>query len=122
MKKISQLILTSLALVLLIVSPACRTKKQVVTAPKDATATMTVPDVDPPPPLPQETPVEDTRDFVQDTPRELGQGLPGHARCRRGAHPHRQLRRRASVRGRPRRVFVVAEPPFASGPCPITPR
>lgn len=70
MKKTSQLILTSLALVLLIVSPACRTKKQVVTTPNDATTTMPVPDVDPPPPLPVETPVEDTRDFVQDTPRE----------------------------------------------------
>lgn len=69
MKKTSQLILTSLALVLLIVSPACRTKKQPVVTPTETT-TMPAPEVAPPPPLPVETPVEDTRDFVQETPRE----------------------------------------------------
>jgi len=67
MKKISNLILTSVALVLLIVSPACRTKKQPVTTPP-VTNTMTVPDVEPPPPLPSETPVAEEPDFVEPTP------------------------------------------------------
>ncbi|HEU4889547.1 MAG TPA: peptidoglycan-associated lipoprotein Pal [Thermoanaerobaculia bacterium] len=70
MKKTTQLILTSLALVLLIVSPACRTKKDIVTTPT-TTTTMAAPEIEPPPPLPVETPVEDRRDFVQETtPRE----------------------------------------------------
>jgi peptidoglycan-associated lipoprotein len=71
MKKISQVILTSLALVLLIVSPACKKKTTPVVTPSGAnTTTMRPPDVDPPPPLPSETTVPDRPDFVQETPTE----------------------------------------------------
>jgi peptidoglycan-associated lipoprotein len=71
MKKFSKVILTSLALVLLIVSPACKKKVDPVVTPSGATTTMAPPDVDPPPPLPSDTTVEERTDFVQETtPRE----------------------------------------------------
>lgn len=65
MKKISQLSLTSLALVLLIISPACRTKKQPVAPVTTPTTTMEAPTVPPPP---EETPVKEEPDFVDPTP------------------------------------------------------
>lgn len=67
MKKISQLILTSVALVLLILTPACKKKVTPVVAPTQ-TNTMSVPDVEPPPPLPSETAVADEPDFVEQQP------------------------------------------------------
>ena len=70
MKNCSQVILTSLALVLLIVSPACRKKTTPVVTPSGANTTMTAPDIAPPPPLPSETTVPDRTDFVQETPTE----------------------------------------------------
>lgn len=66
MKKMSKIVLTSIALVLLIVSPACRRKVTPVVAP--ATNTAPAPEVAPPPPLPEETPVQDDVDFVEATP------------------------------------------------------
>jgi peptidoglycan-associated lipoprotein len=66
MKKISQLILTSVALVLLILTPACKKKVTPVVAP--ATNTMPAPEVAPPPPLPVETTVADEPDFVEQQP------------------------------------------------------
>lgn len=69
MKRISHITLTSLALVLLVIAPACRTKKQPVVTPPSTTTTMSVPDVPPPPPQP-ETTVSDPGDFVRDTPTE----------------------------------------------------
>jgi peptidoglycan-associated lipoprotein len=67
MKKISKLILTSVALVLLIVAPACRKKVTPVVTP--STTTMpAVPDVEPPPPLPSDTTVASEPDFVQSDP------------------------------------------------------
>ena len=71
MKKISQLTLTSLALVLLIVSPACKKKVDPVVTPSGATTTMTPPDVAPPPPLPSETTVPEEKDFVDAQPVEV---------------------------------------------------
>jgi len=67
--KTTKLILTSLALVLLIIAPACRTKKQPVVTPSSTTTTMAPPIVDPPPPLPAD-PVEEPKDFVAPEPKE----------------------------------------------------
>jgi peptidoglycan-associated lipoprotein len=67
MKKISQLTLTSLALVLLILVPAaCRTKKQVVEPKITPTTETAAPEIAPPPPM--ETKVPDEPDFVEPTP------------------------------------------------------
>jgi peptidoglycan-associated lipoprotein len=68
MKKFTQLTLTSLALVLLILTPACRTKKTPVpvVTPTESTAVPSVPD----PPMQNETPVAEEPDFVPDTPVE----------------------------------------------------
>ena len=64
MKKISQLTLTSLALVLLILVPAaCRTKKTVVQEPKVIPTTETEAPKIPPPPM--DTTVTDPPDFVE---------------------------------------------------------
>jgi peptidoglycan-associated lipoprotein len=65
MKKLTQLTLTSLALVLLILAPACRTKKVVEPVVKP-TETMEAPEIKPPP-MPTET-VPDEPDFVEPTP------------------------------------------------------
>ena len=67
MKKISKLTLTSVALVLLIVAPACRKKVTPVVTPSTTTAP-SVPDVAPPPPLPQDTTVTNEPDFVEAQP------------------------------------------------------
>ena len=67
MKKISQITLTSLALVLLVLSPACRTKKTVVEPVVKPTETMAAPDI-PPPPAPADTTVSDPPDFVEPQP------------------------------------------------------
>jgi peptidoglycan-associated lipoprotein len=64
MKKISQLTLTSLALVLLILVPACRTKKTPVEPKVTPTETMEAPAIPPPP---METTVPDEPDFVEPT-------------------------------------------------------
>jgi peptidoglycan-associated lipoprotein len=69
MKKITQLTLTSLALVLLILTPACRTKKTPLKPEVIPTATMEAPPIAPPP-MPVDTTVPDERDFVPDTPVE----------------------------------------------------
>ncbi len=66
MKKMTQLSLTSLALVLLIIAPACRTKKQPVAPVTTPTTTMEAPEIPPPPP--EETPVKEEPDFVEPTP------------------------------------------------------
>ena len=66
MKKISQLTLTSLALVLLILVPAaCRTKKTPVKPVVTPTETTEAPAIPPPPPM--ETTVPDEPDFVEPT-------------------------------------------------------
>ena len=67
--KTTKLILTSLALVLLIIAPACRTKKQPVVTPTSTTTTMAPPIVEPPPPPPSDT-VEEPADFVTPQPTE----------------------------------------------------
>src|SRR5687768_9911239 len=67
MKKISQLTLTSLALVLLTLVPACRTKKTPV-EPKIVPTTETgAPEIKMPP-VPADTTVPDEPDFVEATP------------------------------------------------------
>ncbi len=66
MKKIAQMTLTSLALVLLILTPACRTKKTVVDPVVTPTETMEAPSI-PPPPMPADTTVSDPPDFVEPT-------------------------------------------------------
>ncbi len=67
MKKISQLTLTSLALVLLILVPACRTKKTAV-EPKIIPTTETAAPEIKMPPVPADTTVPDEPDFVEATP------------------------------------------------------
>jgi peptidoglycan-associated lipoprotein len=69
MKKITQLTLTSLALVLLILTPACRTKKTPVKVNVTPTETMEAPPIAPPP-MPVDTTVKEEPDFVPDTPVE----------------------------------------------------
>ena len=66
MKKITQLALTSLALALLILAPACRTKKTPVEPKVTPTETMEAPEIKPPP-MPEETAVAEEPDFVEPT-------------------------------------------------------
>jgi peptidoglycan-associated lipoprotein len=67
MKKMSKLTMTSAMLVLLVVVPACKTRKKVdpVVAPP---ATASVPDIPPPPPMQSSEPVAAPVDFVRDEP------------------------------------------------------
>lgn len=65
MKKITQLTLTSLALVLLILAPACRTKKTVVEPKIIPTETTKAPEIEMP--KPPETEVPEEIDFVEPT-------------------------------------------------------
>ena len=67
MKKISQITLTSLVLGLLILTPACRTKKKVVGPTTVPTQTMAPPDDIAPPP-PADTSVKEPVDFVSTEP------------------------------------------------------
>lgn len=69
MKKFSKVILMSMALLLIVIAPACRTKKKVVTPNVTPTTTMAPPNVEPPP-VRNDTPVEEPRDFVDPTPVE----------------------------------------------------
>jgi peptidoglycan-associated lipoprotein len=67
MKKITQLTLTSLVLGLLILTPACRTKKQVVKPTTVPTETIAPPDIAMPTPTPTDT-IKEPDDFVEATP------------------------------------------------------
>jgi len=69
MKNISKITLTSAAIALLILSPACKSKRQPVAPVTTPTTTMEAPTVEPPPSR-VETPVEEPRDFVDQTPAE----------------------------------------------------
>jgi peptidoglycan-associated lipoprotein len=68
MKKISKLILTSLVLGLIILAPACRTRKKVTPPVTTPNTTIAAPDVAPPPPLRDDTAVAEPIDFVEPTP------------------------------------------------------
>ncbi|HEV7767378.1 MAG TPA: OmpA family protein [Thermoanaerobaculia bacterium] len=69
MKKFSKVILMSMALVLLIIAPACRTKKTPVPTTTPPTTTIAPPEVEPPPTR-VDTPVEEPKDFVDPAPVE----------------------------------------------------
>jgi peptidoglycan-associated lipoprotein len=70
MKKISQIILMSLLSGLVILAPACKTRKKPVTPVTTPTTTRAAPDI-PPPPVQEDTaPVKEPDDFVQQTPTE----------------------------------------------------
>jgi peptidoglycan-associated lipoprotein len=71
MKKMSKIFLTSLALVLLVLAPACRTRKKAVEPAVTPPVTASVPDVPPPPPLSTGETVKPEPDFVQTDPREV---------------------------------------------------
>ena len=74
MKKISKVVLVSIALLALLVSPACRTnRKKVEPAVRPQVQDTRPPDVEQPPPARTDTPVESPRDFVQEeaTPTEI---------------------------------------------------
>jgi peptidoglycan-associated lipoprotein len=71
MKKMSKMILTSIAVLAIVALPACKTNRKKV----DPVVTPTVTDTAPPAPeveMPNrnETPVQPERDFVEETPRE----------------------------------------------------
>ena len=68
MKRISKITLTSVAVILMVLVPACRTKKKDVTPAVTPTTETTAPYVPPPPPPP--TTVTESNDFVNDTPTE----------------------------------------------------
>lgn len=65
MKKMSSFIVMTLVLALVLLAPACRSRKTV--EPPVTTPTTTVPDVPPPPPPAADT-VEEPTDFVDETP------------------------------------------------------
>ena len=74
MKKMSKIILTSLAMLLLVLAPACRTNKKKVPEPTTVPETTSAPEVAPPP-APSETPVEQ-KDFVDETPKAIEETFP----------------------------------------------
>jgi peptidoglycan-associated lipoprotein len=70
MNRFSKVILMSLALMLLVIAPACRTKKKPVEPIVTPTSTTIAPPEVEPPPARVDTPVEEPRDFVEPTPSE----------------------------------------------------
>ena len=72
MKKMSKLTLTSIAVLAILVAPACRTNRKKVepVVPPPAVVTDTAPMV-PDPPARTDTPVTPPADFVNDEPREV---------------------------------------------------
>lgn len=70
MKKISKLTMTGLVLGLMILAPACRTRKTPVAPVTAPTTTMAAPEIAPPPPPRDDTPVPEPIDFVQPTSTE----------------------------------------------------
>lgn len=65
MKKLSRLFVLTLVVALVLLAPACRSNRKKV-EPATQPATSTVPDVPPPPAVAE--PVEEPRDFVDETP------------------------------------------------------
>src|SRR6185295_3778920 len=61
-----KMILTSLAIVAVVLAPGCKTRKKPVTP--TTVPTTTAPDVPPPPPMNNDTSVKPPDDFVQETP------------------------------------------------------
>ncbi|MBV8518477.1 MAG: OmpA family protein [Acidobacteria bacterium] len=77
MKKLSNILLTSLAVVLIVLAPACRSKKKnipPVVTPSDTSAS--APDVAPPPATNTGTTVAPPTDFVDETPKPVEETLP----------------------------------------------
>ena len=69
MKKISKVVVASIALAALLVSPACRTnRRKVEPATRPPVQETRAPEVEAPPAARPETPVESPRDFVQEEP------------------------------------------------------
>ena len=75
MKKMSRVFLSSLAIVAIVLVPACRSSRKKVPPPSTAT-TATVPDVAMEPPPSSETSVKPPDDFVNETPRPVEETLP----------------------------------------------
>ena len=75
MKKMSNVILTSLVVALVVLAPACRTRKKPV-EPTVTPTTTSVPDVPPPPPTDTSTQVTQERDFVQEEPLSREEVFP----------------------------------------------
>ena len=72
MKKISNAVLMTFVVAMLVATPACRTRRAVPPPQTPATTNTTIPDVAPPPALPTSTAqtVTTEPDFVDETPRE----------------------------------------------------
>ena len=75
MRKMSNIILTSMAMVLLVLAPACKSSKKKVPPPTTVPETTSAaPDIAPPP-TPVETPVQQ-KDFVDETPAPMEETFP----------------------------------------------
>jgi peptidoglycan-associated lipoprotein len=70
MKKFSNVVLMTLAVAMVIATPACRSRKKPVTPVTTVTDNTAIPDVAPPPPLDTAQTVTTEPDFVDETPRE----------------------------------------------------
>ena len=70
MKKFSNAILMTLLVALLVITPACRSKRKPVVLPTTTAATNTVPEVPDVPPTDTAERVAEQPDFVNETPRE----------------------------------------------------
>ncbi|HEX2060629.1 MAG TPA: peptidoglycan-associated lipoprotein Pal [Thermoanaerobaculia bacterium] len=75
MKKMVKLNLTIVVALLVLLAPACRTRKTVTPA-TTPTAASTVPDVPPPPPVSNDTTVAEPTDFVRETPGPTEEVIP----------------------------------------------
>ena len=77
MKKMFKVIPISLLAVLVLLAPACRTRKTPPPNTQPTVATSTVPDIPPPPPQTNnDTTVEPTEDFVRETPAATEETFP----------------------------------------------
>src|SRR5688572_18126330 len=77
MKKMFKVIPISLLAVLVLLAPACRTRKTPPPNTQPSVATSTVPDIPPPPPqTSNDTTVEPTEDFVRETPAATEETFP----------------------------------------------
>ena len=76
MKKMFKVIPISLLAVLVLLAPACRTRKTPPPNTQPPVVTSTVPDIPPPPPQNNDTTVEPTEDFVKETPTATEETFP----------------------------------------------
>jgi peptidoglycan-associated lipoprotein len=76
MKKMTKLTMTSLVMALVLLAPACRSRKTPAPVTTPTTSTSTVPDVPPPPSTNTDTTVAEPTDFVRETPQPTEEVWP----------------------------------------------